>query len=364
MFLQENMKILILTNFDLGLYQFRKELIAELLKENQVVISLPYGELVDKLVELGCKFVDTPMERRGMNPVTDFSLFLRYKKLLKDEKPDLVITYTIKPNVYGGFACRCLKIPYAANITGLGTAFQKKGMLRTLVTTMYKVSLKKAKTVFFENSENMQIFLDEQIIRKEQACLLNGAGVNLEHYSLLEYPTDCDTTRFLFIGRVMQEKGIEELFAAMKKLRADGDNCVLDVLGGYEEDYADIMKQYESEGWLFYHGYQEDVRPFIEKCHCFVLPSWHEGMANTNLECAASGRPLITSNIAGCKEAVIDGKSGFLAEKQNVDSLYQAIKRFITLSYEERKSMGIVGRTHMEDVFDKEKVVQATLERL
>ena len=278
-------KIVIIGNNSGGLYSFRNELICKLLEEgNEVTAFTPFDDMVSELQSLGVRLIETPFKRRGVNPIADFTLFLNYRKLLKTEKPDLVITYTIKPNEYGGFACRCLKIPYAANITGLGTAFQKKGMLRTLVTTMYKVSLKKAKIVFFENSENMQIFLDEQIIRKEQACLLNGAGVNLEHYSLFEYPTDCDTTRFLFLGRVMTEKGIGELFAAMKKLRANGENCVLDVLGEYEEDYADIIRQYEAEGWLFYHGYQNDVRPFIEKCHCFVLPSWHEGMANTNLE--------------------------------------------------------------------------------
>lgn len=358
------MKILILANFDVGLYQFRKELIAELLKKNKVSISLPYGELVENLKEMGCKFIDTPVDRRRINPIKDLSLYRKYRKNLKKEKPDLVITYTIKPNIYGGFACRISKIPYAVNITGLGTAFQKKGMLRSLVTLMYKVSLKKAKTVFFENSENMQLFLDEKIISKKQACLLNGAGVNLEHYSVLEYPEDCEITRFLFIGRVMKEKGIDELFEAMKKLRADGVNCSLDVLGGYEENYADIIKKYESEGWLHYYGYQEEVRPFIKKCHCFVLPSWHEGMANTNLECAASGRPVITSNIAGCKEAVVDGKSGFLAEKQNVNSLYKAMKKFTQLSYEDRKSMGLAGRQHMEDVFDKKKVVQTTIKHL
>lgn len=358
------MKILILANFDVGLYQFRKELIQELLKKNMVLISLPYGELVEPLKEMGCTFIDTPFERRGINPVKDFGLLLRYYKILKKQKPDLVITYTIKPNIYGGLACRLCKVPYAVNITGLGTAFQKKGMLRQLVTILYKVGLKKAKTVFFENQENQQIFIDEKIVRKGQACLLNGAGVNLEHYQLAEYPPDDGTTRFLFIGRVMKEKGIEELFGAMKRLWADGIVCSLDVVGAYEEDYADQMKAYEKEGWLHYHGYQKDIRPFIANSHCFVLPSWHEGMANTNLECAAMGRPVITSNIHGCMEAVIDGVSGYLCQKQNKDDLYRVMKKFTRLSYNERKAMGLAGRKHMEEVFNKKKVVQDTIRYL
>ena len=136
-------------------------------------------------------------------------MFLTYRKLFRQVKPDLVIAYTIKPNVYGGFAARIARIPYAVNITGLGTAFQSRGMLRKVVTQMYKLGCKKAKVVFFENAENRQIFLEEHIVREQQTCLLNGAGVNLEHYRLTEYPTG-DETKFLFIGRVMKEKGVDE----------------------------------------------------------------------------------------------------------------------------------------------------------
>lgn len=356
------MRVLILANNDVGLYQFRKELIEELLKTNEVDISLPYGELVEPLKEMGCTFIDTPFERRGINPIKDMGLVKKYFSITGKHKPDLVITYTIKPNIYGGFACRMKKIPYAINITGLGTAFQNDGMLKKLVTLMYKVSLKKAKVVFFENVENKQLFIDLGIIKEEQTCLLNGAGVNLEHYKKAEYPTDTDVTKFLFVGRVMQEKGVDELFCAMKKLAAEGYKCTLDVLGGYEEDYAEKIKEYERQGWLYYHGYKKDVRPFIEKAHCFVLPSWHEGMANTNMECAAMGRPVITSNIHGCKEAVVEGVSGFLCEKKNAESLYEVMKKFIGLTYEERKAFGEAGRGHMEREFDKRKVVERTIE--
>ncbi len=357
------MKILILANYDVGLYQFRKELIGELLKNNEVTISLPYGELVEPLKEMGCHFIDTPLERRGMNPLKDAKLFFAYLKIFRQEKPDLVITYTIKPNVYGGIAARVTQIPYAVNITGLGTAFQNNGMLRKVVTLLYKVGCKKAKVIFFENEGNRQIFVDEKIVKKEQTCLLNGAGVNLDHYQVTEYPAG-DRLKFLFIGRVMKEKGIDELFAAMQRLVSEGYSCSLDVLGGYEEDYADIMEKYEADGWLHYHGYQKDVRPFIAQCHCFVLPSWHEGMANTNLECAASGRPVITSNIHGCLEAVEDGVTGFLCEKQNADDLYRVMKKFTALTYEKRKAMGLAGRKRMEAQFDKRLVVDRTIERL
>lgn len=358
------MKILVLANNDVGLYQFRKELLTELLKEHKVYISLPYGELVDPLIAMGCQFVDTPLDRRGINPFTDLKLVRKYAEILKEIQPDLVITYTIKPNIYGGLCCRFLKIPYAVNITGLGTAFQKKGLLKAIVTILYKKALKKAKVVFFENAENRSIFMKEKIVKKAQCCLLNGAGVNLDHYGYLPYPKDQEEARFLFVGRVMQEKGIDELFAAMKKLVAEGHRCSLDVLGGYEENYKDFIEGYQREGWLRYHGYQKDVRPFIEHAHCFVLPSWHEGMANTNLECASSGRPVITSNIHGCLEAVEDGVTGFLCEKQNPDSLCQAMGSFLQLSAEERSEMGSRGRKRMEKLFDKDVVVRKTVSKL
>lgn len=357
------MKILILANFDVGLYQFRKELIEELLKTNQVFLSLPYGELVEPLKEMGCHFIDTPLERRGMDPLKDAKLFFTYLKLFRQLRPDLVITYTIKPNVYGGFAARISRIPYAVNITGLGTAFQNDGMLRKMVTLMYKAGCKKAKVVFFENAENRQIFVDERIVKEEKTCLLNGAGVNLDHYRVTPYPAG-DRTKFLFVGRVMKEKGIEELFTAMQRLVSEGCPCSLDVLGGYEENYKSMIEKYEAEGWLHYHGYQKDVRPFIEASHCFVLPSWHEGMANTNLECAASGRPVITSSIHGCMEAVEDGVTGFLCERKNAEDLYRVMKKFAALSSEERRAMGIAGRKRMEDLFDKKKVVGETIKAL
>lgn len=351
------MRVMILANNDVGLYQFRRDLIEELLKDHEVYISLPYGDLVNPLVEMGCRFIDTPMERRGMNPLKDLQLYGEYKRILNTIKPDLVITYTIKPNIYGGIACRTKRVPYAVNITGLGTAFENKGLLRKMVTVMYRVGLKKAKVVFFENSANRDLFVKEKIARDNQAVLLSGAGVNLDHFTYTPYPHN-DVFHFLFIGRVMQEKGIDELFEAMKKLIGEGESCFLDVVGPFEENYKDKLEEFEKAGWLKYHGFQKDVRPFIKNCDCFVLPSWHEGMANTNLECASSGRPIITSNIPGCREAVTE-ESGFLCEPKNVDSLYQAMKKMIKAN--NREEMGKVGRKHMEDMFDKRKVVESTI---
>lgn len=357
------MKILILVNDSGGLYNFRRELIGELLKSNEIVISVPNGNFIDVLSDMGAKVINTPVDRRGINPIKDVRLVYHYRKIVKSESPDLVITYTIKPNIYGGIVCRISKIPCAINITGLGTAFQKSGILRTIVVGLYKIALNKAKVVFFENSENRNLFIDEAIVNENKTCLLMGAGVNLNRFQVADYPRG-DTVKFLFMGRVMKEKGMNELLLAMKKLVDEKRPVELSVLGFLEENYSEEIKKYESEGWLHYYGVQKDVRPYIAQSHCFVLPSWHEGMANTNLECAASGRPVITSNIHGCMEAVEDGISGYLCEKQNAEDLYRVMKEFIGLSYEERKAMGLAGRKHMEEVFDKKKVVQDTIQKL
>lgn len=357
------MKIVIIANNSNGLYLFRRQLISALIERGHEVTALtPFDTDVDNIKALGAELIETPIDRRGTNPVWDYSLMRLYRKELKRIKPDLVITYTIKPNVYGGMVCRQLKIPYVANVTGLGTAFEGTGMLRRVATVLNKTALKKAKVVFFENNDNRDVFVRESIVPKKITHVLHGAGVDLNYFSYKQYPTN-DVFKFLFIGRVMKEKGVDELLQSMKRLVSEGIHCSLDILGYNEEDYERKLDEAVKEGWLRYHGNQLDVRPFIAACDCFVLPSYHEGMANTNLECASSGRPVITSNIPGCMEAVVDG-SGLLCSPKNTESLYGAMKVMTEKSREERERMGQKGRKHMEDVFDKKKVVEDTLERI
>ena len=357
-------RILILANFDVGLYKFRKELIQELLNQgNEVYISLPDGELVRSLEKMGCKFVNTAVDRRGINPKTDAKLMFFYKKLIRKLHPDLVITYTIKPNIYGGLMCRMLRVPYAVNITGLGTAFQSESAIKKLVTFLYKIALKKAKVVFFENIGNKQTFLDLNILKEKQTCVLNGAGVNLAEYPFCEYPSG-EEIRFLFIGRVMKEKGVDELFEVAKKIKKEYSNVFFDIVGPMEDNYKERIDKLVKNGIIEYHGYQEDVKPFIQKCQCFVLPSYHEGMANTLLEAGAMGRPLMTSRIHGCMEAVEDGKNGYLVKAKDTEELLEQIQKFLSIDYEKKKEMGEVSRKIIEKRFDKKKVVEKTMKLL
>ena len=359
------MKILILANNDVGLYKFRKELIQELIRQgNRVIVSVPDGELIPDIRKLGVKVILTDVDRRGINPLTDMNLLMSYFRMEVTLKPDLVITYTIKPNVYGGLVSRILHIPYAENITGLGTTFQTENSIKKLVCFLYKISSKHAKVVFFENEGNKQIFLDHHLIREEQACRLNGAGVNLEEYPYTEYPDESEPIRFLFIGRVMKEKGVDELFEAARRIKKEYPDVLFDIVGPMEDEYSSVLKKLEEDGIITYYGYQKDVRPFIARCHCFVLPSWHEGMANTLLEAGAMGRPLITSRIHGCMEAVVDGINGYLVEKENEESLFHSLCDFIQLEKCEKKNMGCKSREHIKKFFNKVEIVRKTIEAM
>lgn len=356
-------KALFVANSSSGLYGFRNELMRAVGKTHRVIACTPDDGWMDRLRTVAAVDV-VDIDRRGVNPLKDMRLLAHFFRLIRRERPQIVVTYTIKPNIYAGLASRALKVPYAANITGLGTTFEQKGLLRAVVCLLYKAALKKARVVFFENTADLRTVLDLGLIRVEQAQALSGAGVNLTHYAASAYPPADGVTRFLFIGRIMKEKGVEELFAAVDRLHTQGERVFLDIVGPYEEDYSAAIERLEKKGIAAYHGETEDVRPYIAGAHCFVLPSYHEGMANTLLECASMARPLITSRIPGCQEAVEEGLSGFLAAPHDTDSLAEAMGRFIRLPHEARARMGLRGRAHMEKVFDKAKVVQRTLDGL
>ena len=316
------MKILIITNHSYMLYRFRKELIQTLAKDHEVVLSMPFVGHEEDFQAMGLRCINTDVDRRGINPKTDGKLFLTYRNLLKTERPDMVLTYSIKPNIYAGLACSMLGIPYCANVQGLGTAFQRKGLAQ-FVTALYRTALKKAKVVFFENEGNAQEFIERKILPREKITVLPGAGINLERYPLMAYPEN-DRMHFLFLSRIMKEKGIDELFAAMRRLHAElGNQVVLDLVGFFDDDYEAQVNQLVADGIAVFHGFQTEPTPYYAAADCVVLPSYHEGMSNVLLEAAAIGRPVITSNIHGCMEAVSDGETGLLCNAKDTDTLYE-----------------------------------------
>ena len=359
-------KILILANSEKGLYNFRRELIEKLLLDgNKVYISIPSGEKARLLVKMGCKLEETSVDSRGMNPFKDIKLLLKYKKLIKEIEPDVVLTYTIKPNIYGGIACKSLNIQYIANITGLGTAVENGGILSKILILMYKFAFKEIKCVFCQNKQNYDFMKEKDIAANDKLKLIPGSGVNLEHFQVEEYPKSGEL-KFLFIGRIIKEKGIEQYLEMAKNIKSKYENVEFGIVGRCDEEkYKDKIKELENENTIKYYGEQNDVRPFIEKACCIIHPTFYpEGMSNVLLESSAMGRPVITTNRSGCKEIVEDGITGFLVEEKNTQQLTQVVDNFIQMPYEEKKKMGINARRKVENEFDRNIVVNTYMEEI
>ena len=357
------MRILIATNHSYMFYRFRKELVEALMQEHEVILSTPFVGHEDDLQAMGLRCIDTEIDRRSINPFKDMKLLKTYRKMLDEIQPDLVITYSIKPNIYMGSACKAKGIPYVTNVQGLGTAFEKP-VLSSVVSVMYRSALRKARTVFFENEENAQFFLHKNIISAQQMKVLPGAGINLDEYPYVPMQDD-GVCSFLFVGRIMKEKGVDEFFAAAKTIKAEfGELVAFDVVGFYEDAYKETVDQLVADGVINFHGFQTDVHPFYEAADCVVLPSYHEGMSNVLLEGAATGRALITSDIPGCREAVEDGVSGYLCPARDADALYEAMRRFVELPENCRGELGRRGRERMEQRFSKTAVVAETIKHL
>ena len=357
--------ILILTNNLGGLLSFRKEVVKDIIDNGfDVVISSPptTEKKTDYFGVIGCRIVNAPVDRRGTNPLRDFQLVGCYVKLMRATKPVAVLTYTVKPNIYGGIAARWLHIPQLANITGLGDAIENVGWLQKFTIFMYRLGLKKAKKVFCPNSL-IQDFCKRNHIGKEN-YLLPGSGVNLEWYGFQEYPLQNETIRFIIIGRVMKDKGIEEYFEMARMIRKKYPQVEFHILGRCEEGYEERLKTLQEEGIVIWHGGVSDVRPFVKDSWCTVHPSYHEGMSNVILQSCSAGRPVITSNINGCKEAVDDGVNGYLFKVKDASDLTEKVERFINLPYEEKVRMGQAARRKMEREFDRQVVIDAYLNEI
>lgn len=358
------MKVLILTNYFLGLHSFRKEVVKAIRDAgHEVVISAPFDEKKAYFEEIGCELIDTQFNRKGTNPIKDLGLMIRYRKMLRQIKPDVVLSYTIKPNLYGGMACQLCHVPQIVNITGLGSAVENPGWLQKLTILLYKVGLRKAKTVFFQNKANKE-FCELHKMVKGNKMLIPGSGVNLQYHTIQEYPKD-GIIKFIFISRLLKEKGIEEYFGAAIRIKKQYPNTEFHIVGPCEDSYSERLDALQKDEIIIYHGLQPDVRPFIGAVHCTIHPSYYpEGMSNVLLESCAAGRPIITTNRPGCGEIIEDGRTGFLVNAKDVDNLVSVIERFIALPYQQKMQMGLNAREKVEKEFDRQIVVDAYLNEL
>lgn len=358
------MKILILANNDVGLYKFRKELLERLIEEHEVIICLPDGEWIESLKQLGCKYIQCEFNRRGMNPLSELKLIRFYRKTIKEVKPDIVFSYTIKPNSYGGMVCARLKVPYIANVTGLGTSIENGGLTQKITLTLYKRGLRKAKMVFFQNTYNCDFMVKKGVV-KENYQLLPGSGVNLKENCYEAYPSEKDGIKFLFVGRIMKDKGIEEYLYAAKKIQEAHPKCSFDIIGDYDEiAYKTELEKYEKDGIVKFFGPQKDVHSFMKSHHVLIHPSYHEGLSNVLLEAASCGRPVIASDIPGCKETFDEGISGIGFVPRSSEALVEAVEKLLALSAKEREQMGMKGREKIQKEFDRNIVINRYLEEI
>ena len=355
-------RVLFLVNHDVVIYNFRLELVEALLQQNhEVYISCPYGDRINDLTKLGAKHFDITIDRHGMNPLKDLKLIKQYKKLIKSIKPDIVFSYTIKPNIYGAIAAKKYHVPFVANITGLGTAVENGGIKQKICVFLYKIAFKKVKKVFFQNTANQQFFIDHKIALGKHD-LLPGSGVNLERFKPLPYP-DQSIIRFVYIGRIMKEKGVDYYLEAARYIKDKYPNTEFHVCGFTEKEYQGKLQEYIDKGLIIYHGMVKDVREIHKITHCLVFPSYYpEGISNVLLEAAACARPIITTDRAGCRETVDNEKTGYVIPIKNQEALNSALFKFLELN--DKDKMGLEGRKKIEQEFDRRIVVNKYLEEL
>lgn len=357
-------KVLILVNHNVVIYNFRKELVQRLVAEGyEVYLSCPQGNRIAELQAMGCRFIETNVDRRSKNPFADLKLIRHYKRMMKEVRPDIVLSYTIKPNIYGGIAARKLGIPQLANITGLGTAVENPGLAQKLIILLYRLAFKKTKKIYLQNEENLEFFRSHHINNKAQE-ILPGSGVNLKEYQVSEYPDD-STVKFLFLSRILKEKGIDYYLGSATAIKAKYTNVEFHICGFSEDEYTGKLDELNQNGTVIYHGMIHNVRDFLKDIHCVIHPTYYpEGISNVLLESCASGRPIITTDRSGCREVVDNGINGYMVRCQNQEDLNEAIERFLQLSYEQKKTMGLKARAKVEKEFDRQIVVNRYIEEI
>lgn len=365
--------IAILTNNDDDIYCFRLELIKAFIASGfDVLISCPYGPKFDLMGDLSYRYDDPVIDRRGTNIVSDAKLLAHYFRLFKKEKPDIVLTYTAKPNVYAGMAAKVLKIPYITNVTGIGSVVNMTGFKKRIVLLLFKLSYRNATCIMFQNETNMELALKSNMVKGDYK-LIPGSGVDLDRFPLQPYPNGGDgkigeKVVFNYIGRILHDKGVDDYIEAARRITEDYPNTEFNMIGfieptenHYEKELADL----EKEGIVHYRGSQKDVKPWIQRSHAIIHPSTYgEGMSNVLLENASSGRFIITTDNPGCMETVINEKSGYIYKGNDVEDLITKIESFLLLRNEDREEMSFCGRRHVERNFSRELVINAYIDEI
>lgn len=359
------MKILIVGTNMMNIYHHRLELIKALISKGyEMTVAAPEGKEVEKLLETGCKFINLEVDNRGTSIKNDLKLLYRLRKLYKREKPDVILTFYTKTNIYGGLVARAMGIPYIENITGLGSSLAKgEGRIYRIMSMLYRMAVRNARIIFFQNKSNLKFFHDRKLY-KGPYRMLPGSGVSLERYVVLPY-AESPKTEFLYLSRILKEKGIKEYVDAARIIKKSHKDVVFHVAGPCDPSCQKIIEEAVEEGVITYHGKIYDIPAMFSQIHCTVHPSYYpEGMANVLLESAASGRPVITTGLPGCGETVNHGETGFVVRERSAEDLAAKMENFIKMDRDSRIAMGIAGRKKMEQEFDRRIVTEAYLEEI
>lgn len=364
--------VLITVNAAWNIWNFRRTLVAALIGAgHRVTVVAPPDATVPELERVGCRVLPLAMDVRGLNPLADMALMRRLRAIFRRERPDVVLGFTIKNNIFGALAARGLRIPFIPNVTGLGTAFLSGGLLQRVAETLYARAFRDLPVVFFQNDEDEGLFLRRGLISAPQARVLPGSGIDLARFAPSPLPAaEAGPPIFLMVARLLRDKGVLEYVEAARRIRADAPQAArFQLLGpaGAENRSAIPLADVEAwaaEGAIEYLGPQEDVRPYFRAASCAVLPSYREGAPRTLIEASALGRPVIATDVPGCRAVVQDGVTGFLCNVRDAESLAVAMRRYLALQVAERAAMGAAARAKMEREYDEAHVLRAYLDAL
>lgn len=362
-------RIILSINTAWNIYNFRSGLVKELIAHGYEVIAVaPDDKYAPKLRELGCKFIALPMDSNGTHIGRDVQLLFRYFQLFRKLRPVAYLGYTVKPNIYGSLAAHALGIPVVNNIAGLGATFISQSHVTKIVKWLYKIALKRSHRVFFQNSEDRDLFLEERLVDPKSVALVPGSGIDLKRYAAS--PVNGRTgLAFLFVGRILKDKGVVELAKAAKTIRDRHPDVVIRLLGTHDPANPNAVPEKDLMEWvgdnrIEYLGTTDDVRPFLAQADCVVLPSYREGVPRSLLEAAAMARPIVATDVPGCRDVVDDGVNGFLCKVKDADDLAEKMLRIVGLTRAERQQMGFAGRAKVESEFDERIVLNRYIKAL
>lgn len=348
-----------------NIWNFRRPLVEAFLNDGHcVTIVAPADDSVSDLEALGCRFRSLAMDPKGLNPYDGWVLFQRFKQLFRAEKPDVILSYTIKNNIFGAMGARAAGSPFIPNVTGLGTAFLSGGVIRKIAEQLYRRAFDALPIVFFQNEDDRDLFVNLRLVRPDQARMLPGSGIDLARFAAVELPPPHEPPILLMIARLLRDKGVVEFVEAARQVKAQQADVRFQLLGAIGSENrtaidAATVQGWERDGTLEHLGVTTDVRPYIAAANCVVLPSYREGAPRTLIEAAAMARPLIATDVPGCRAVVDRDLSGFLCEVRSADSLAAAMRRFLVLPHAAQAVMGRAGRAKMEREFDEAIVVRA-----